>query len=367
VEVDIRGEMEAAAAELESKGEQFDTDSTEEGTPASEETETGKDDEQADEVDPSSDDKSGEGDASKDAGNDADDALKADADPATQGDKSTTTSKQTQKDPSEQDELPAKGSIPVARVRKILDNARAKAKAEVESELGWAKDLPKDDAIEAVRVYQYAEQNPVAFVREVLERLQNHPQYRDEVAQILEPARKAPAKKETETEQVADQKPQPDVLLEDGRLLYSDAQMGKLLEWQSSQVESRLTKRLEPFEKAREKQSFEREVEQHAAAVIEEVKTWTGMTDPENQKAVAEAMRTRGLTVDAAYRAVVVPKLSDTAAIEKRVRAQVLAELKQKSRASTRNPQRIESAPASLQGKSVREILEATADEIGFD
>jgi hypothetical protein len=367
VDVDIRGEMEAAAAELESKGEQFEGDSAEEGTPASDETETGKDDEQVDEVETESDDKKDEVDASKDAGNDADDASKADADPATKGDTSKATSKQTQKAPLEKDELPAKGSIPVDRVRKILENARTKARAEVETELAWAKELPKDDAVEAVRVWQYAEQNPVAFAKEILSRLQNHPQYRDEVAQIFEkPAAKEPAPKEEPAEK-EHPKPQPDVLLEDGRLLYSDAQMGKLLEWQSSQVESRLTKRLKPFEEARKQQDFNREVEEHAAAVITEVKTWAGMSDPENQKAVAEAMRTRKLSVDAAYRAVVLPKITDTSAIEKRVRAQVLAELKQKTRASTRNPQRTESAPASTKGMSIRQILEATADEIGLD
>ena len=356
MDLDIRGEMEQAAKSLEAEGQDFETEepATDEGTPASEPEETTDDAETTDEVKPEP-----EGEPEE----------KADDSPAKEGDpKDTPAKKESSKaTPPDDDELPKGGSIPVARVRKILENARAKARAEVEAEFAWAKELGStEDTSEAVRVWKFANEHPLEFAQEIVDRVTKHPALADRAKQIFA-KQDEPARQPKPDPEQADPKPQPDVLLEDGRLVYSSEQSEKLVEWKVRALKGEVEKTMEPLLTERSQAQHQREVDEHAQRVITEVMKWPGMNDAENQKAVAMAMKQHGIQVDAAYRAVVLPKLTDTAAIEKRVRAQVLDELKQKSRASARPPARSESSPVSLKGKSVREILEATADEIGFD
>lgn len=332
MELDIRGEMEAAAAELET---------AEQGaSPAPEETTSG--DSAAEET------KAPEQDAAP--ATEESEPPVADAKPEPQAQQPDT------------DELPLGGSIPVPRVRKILENARAKARAEVEQQLAWARELDRSKTEEAVKVFQFAEQNPVEFYRLVTERLRSDPRYAAEIERFFSPAQPA-----AEPEKPKDEKPQPDVLLEDGRLVYSAEQMEKLLGWQERRYETKLTDKVKPFEQAQRQQEQQIALERESQRVMKEVLTWPGMTDKENQKAVAEAMLAQKLNVDQAYRAVVLPRLTDTASIEKRVREQVLAELKQKTRATTQNPGTTLAAPQDFKGKSVREILEATAAELGME
>lgn len=330
MELNIRGEMEAAAAAMESEGSDFEP--SQDASPASESEPTSESSEEA---------------------------PAQDASPATEDAPAATDDSSS---PPDNFELPVGGSIPVPRVRKILENARAKGRAEVEQQLqalAWAKEVDRAQAEEALRVYQFANSNPVEFYRAVTERLRSDPGLRAEVERIWQPAQQPAAEPKSD-------RPEPDVLLEDGRLVYSANQMEKLLEWKERLIEGQISQRLEPLEKERKLTAQMQRIEAESKRVYEDVVKWPGMADAENRKAVAEAMTSQRIPVDVAYRQVVLPKLTDTKSIEERVRKQVLAELKLKGRASTENPQRVVSSPETFKGKSIREILEATAEELGM-
>ena len=336
--LDIRGEMMAAAAELESAGTDFDG-SSEDVSPASESESTSEATEQP---------------AAEDATPATEETPQAAAQPAEQP-------------VTEEYELPIGGSIPVPRVRKILENARVKAQAEARAQLeqlAWAREVDRQQVEEAMRIYQFANQNPVEFYRQVTERLRSDPGLRAEVERVWQPAQ--PQAQPAE-QPPADPKPQPDVLLDDGRLVFSSDQMDKLLAWQERQVEGKISKKLEPIEQARKQQEFDRQITAESQRIYQEALTWPGMADPENRKAVAKAMFEQRVPLDVAYRRAVLPRLTDTKSIEERVRQQVLAELKQKSRASTQNPQRVVADPKAYAKMSIREVLEATAAELGMD
>jgi hypothetical protein len=334
VELNIRGEMEAAAAQLEEAGADFEG-SSEDASPASESESTSE----------------------------------ASASPAAEDATPATVETPQAETPAEQPvteefELPVGGSIPVPRVRKILENTRAKARAEAQAQLeqlAWAKEKDRAAVEEALRIYEFANQNPVEFYRQVTERLRSDPSLRAEVERLWSPAQQA-----AEPKKPADEKPQPDVLLEDGRLVYSSDQMDKLMAWQERQFEGKVSAKLEPFEKATRQREQAERINAEATRVYQEALKWPGMADPANRKAVAEAMYTKRIPLDAAYRDVVLPKLTDTKSIEERIRQQVLAELKQKGRATTQNPQKVVSDPVAYSKMSIREVLEATAAELGM-
>lgn len=336
MDLNIRGEMEAAASEMESQGESFDGGS-EDASPASE-TET--------------------------TGTSESDTAAVSATPATE-----ETPAETPKDvPAETDEeLPIGGSIPVPRVRKILENARAKARAEVEAklnELAWARDRKREEVENALRIVEYANTNPVEFYRHVTEQLRADPALRGEVERIWPSSTPAPdASVQTPK---PEERPQPDVLLEDGRLVYSAEQMERLLDWKVRQVEGTVAKTIEPVIKERAQERARERLSMEAERLYREALKWPGMDNAENRAEVAKVMAERRMTLDAAWREVVVPKLTDTKAIEERVRQEVLRTLKAKSAASTPNPQRVIAPADSFKGKSVREILEATAAELNM-
>jgi hypothetical protein len=72
--------------------------------------------------------------------------------------------------------------------------------------------------------------------------------------------------------------------------------------------------------------------------------------------------------INKAYRLAVVPKLkTDEAAIEKRVRAAVLGELKRKANATTSSVAAIPADPKTFAGLSIREMVERTAEEMGIE
>lgn len=332
-DLDIRGEMEAAASELEAEGKSFDGDGADVGTPASEP------ESQSDET------ARPEGDASAPV--------------------ATPEPEVSQTPPPPEDyELPTGGSIPVPRVRKILENARIKARAEIEAQLKaveWAKEHDRAAVEEALGVMKFANSDKVGFYRAITERLRSDPEVASEIQRMWSPAPPADAKPAEDP----DPKPAPNVLLEDGRLVYDADQMEKLLTWKEGRIKTGVISEIE--QRSTRQREAAQAVERESQRVLQEALTWPGMDQPEHKKAVAEAMMRDHVSIDVAYRKVVLPKITDTKAIEERVRKQVLASLKQKSRASTENPQRVGSEPESFKGKSVRQILEMTADELGME
>lgn len=335
--VDIRGEMEAVAAEMETAGADFSGDS-QDASPASVEA-------------------TSETTESPETPSDS---------PATEG---APQEPKAESQPPDDYELPVGGSIPVPRVRKIIENARTKERAQVEAQLAWAKQYDAEKVNEAMKLVQFATENPVEYYHLVTAQLRKNPELAPQVERVWsqyqqqqQPPVTASAPKED-----PNPKPTPDVLLEDGRLVYSSAQMEKLLEWQERRFDEAVNKKFKPIEERELEAKRTQALDHEAQRVLKDVMTWQGMDNADNRKAVAEAMIQHRLPVEAAYRMAVLPKLTDTKAIEDRVRKQVMDELKKKSRASTPNPQVAVADQASFKGKSIREILEATADELGID
>jgi hypothetical protein len=59
----------------------------------------------------------------------------------------------------------------------ILENARVKARDEVERELGWARGVPKETMQEWAGIAQRMSQDPIAFLSEFTSELHSHPTY----------------------------------------------------------------------------------------------------------------------------------------------------------------------------------------------
>ena len=168
MELDIRGEMEAAAAELEANGDDLGSDG-QEAPPASDEPAAAepKADEQGDKP--------------------ADPPI---ADPPPAAD---------EKPKADEDELPLGGSIPVLRVRKILENARRKAAEETAAGfagLDWAKGLTKEEVEQAINLTRFANEQPTEFVRRAIQRLRNDEAYAPDVKRILDGYAAKPAARE---------------------------------------------------------------------------------------------------------------------------------------------------------------------------
>lgn len=125
--------------------------------------------------------------------------------------------------------------------------------------------------------------------------------------------------------------PSPDLALADGSRTYSLEGLKKLLEWNTAQVESRLLpkvdERLKPLTE-RERQLAERDqltqaetqVRKRAQDTIADAQTWPGFKEHEpdilaalraDSEAAQKAGRRPTLSLDAAYRQVVLPKLTE--------------------------------------------------------
>jgi hypothetical protein len=339
VDLDIRGEMEAAAAELGIEDGDLGQDASPASEPETTETPT------ADTTEPT-------------------------ADPAIEGAQDAKPEGESKPDatPEEDDfELPLGGSIPVPRVRKIIENTRRKTEALLRSQQPAETDEQKAQREAAVEFYRFAEQNPVEFYRRVTSRLQSDPVYAREVKAILGPhapsADGAPPQPRDE-----DPEPVPDVILTDGRLVFSDARMKDLLAWQERKFDRKVNERFKPMEQTFEQRRAAVEIDRQAGEILADARTWPGMDSEENCKAVAQTMIEKGVDINKAYRLAVVPKLkTDEAAIEKRVRAAVLGELKRKANATTSSVAAIPADPKTFAGLSIREMVERTAEEMGIE
>ena len=128
--------------------------------------------------------------------------------------------------------------------------------------------------------------------------------------------------------QAAEQRPQPDVVVpETGQRFYSAEAAERLAQWHATQMATPLEQRLQSVES-----TFAQQHSQQAAhAQLAEANTWPYFKD--HQGDILNAMeRDHRLSVEGAYNKVVVPKMRQLE------RQAVLAEIQQKSGASTVNP-----------------------------
>jgi hypothetical protein len=237
------------------------------------------------------------------------------------------------------------GPIPFDRHQAALDNARTKAKdealAEWRQQHGWAEHVDRAAVEQAQRVGQLYAQNRVAFVDQLLQdALQNQtdgPQILSLIGRALASRRGQSAQLETE--------PEPDLQTEDGRGVYSATQLQKWRDWNNRQLEARFDQKLQPLQSAEERRAQDAAVAEmrtqavtDAQALLTELRQSPGFK--EHEVAIKAAMTADPkLSVEAAYRKVVVPKLSQTE------RQAVVADLQKTATATTASPTHSSAAP----------------------
>jgi hypothetical protein len=239
---------------------------------------------------------------------------------------------------------PAAGEPPQERWPDILANARAKAAEDALAPYAWAKQISPEEFREVSEMAKRASADPIGYLQDFIKELQAHPQHS---AQLRSLAARALAQRGQPT---ADAEPQPDLPIElaDGRVvhLYSAEQQAKREAYLQQKWMQGVEQQLQPLKQTHETLQAERqalakqqEITHFVTTTFEDVKTWPGMDDPANQKAVAQALaqmpmssddpREVSLALNAAYRQRVLPTLSQ------RAEAKQLDTLQRKAAAST--------------------------------
>lgn len=261
----------------------------------------------------------------------------SDSTPATSASADTTDPLATSAVPD--GSTPATGEPPRERWDTILQNARQKAAEEAIAPLAWAKQVNQAELQSVMELARKASTDPIAYLQDFVKELQTHPTYG---AQLKSLAAKALAQRSS-------QPAAPDlnpiaIQLENGQNLsmYSAEQMQALV----AQEVAKVKQEFQPVFQTHEQLQAERAQAQHQAQVdhfvtstYTDVQTWPGMADKANQVAVANALaaanvssddpREVSLALNAAYRQVVLPKLSQTA------QTALLDNLKTKAAAAT--------------------------------
>lgn len=250
------------------------------------------------------------------------------------------------------------GPIPFDRHEAALKNAREKAReeglAEWRKQHGWAESVDRSAVEQAQRLGQLYTQNRVGFVSELIADALADPVNGREILSLMGRSLAQARGKSAE----ADAEPQPDINPQTGQPEYTVDWLNKMLAWKDRQVDARLEQRLAPFEQerkaAKERETLARiqtEADQQADAVVTRLKQSPGFW--EHRQEIHDAMKAdASLTVQDAYIAVVVPKLSHAE------RAKVVAETHTKAGARTATPSHTSTAaPKELAGMSMADAL----------
>ncbi len=253
-------------------------------------------------------------------------------------------------------ERPA-GPIPYERHKAVLESARQEAeriKAEYQNqlkELEWARSVDRTTFENQQRLWSLAESDPVAFRKLYDAALEADPRYAGLTRPVAQP--------------VPDPRPDPDILLEDGRKLYSAEQQERLLEWQRQELQREFA----PVVQTVKGQQAMQAAMQRVLPVLQEARaTWPKFREHEAE--MRQVMQTRGVSLHEAYQRVVVPKLTVPAVDETKIREderqKVLAELRSKPAIAPEHPSSaVMSAPRKSRkdyattGELVREVYES--------
>lgn len=220
--------------------------------------------------------------------------------------------------------------IPYSAVKRIVGNAEKRAvetalKEPTEKLKTYEARLSNIDNLGKI-----AETDPDRFIAILAKNNKAYEKY-------LQPAAVQPAVPAKPTD-LNEPMPQPDVELADGTRSYSLEGLQKWGEWRDRQTEARLDakfgKRVEPFERAEAGRKALAESAQRIEAQLKEARQWPGFTD--HEKAIGEYLvQNPKHSLDAAYRAVVIPKFrSDRDAM----RADILKELEKRATSTAVQP-----------------------------
>lgn len=207
--------------------------------------------------------------------------------------------------------------IPYSRVKEMIEKKLQKATTEWEAKAKEHTDrlsTYEQERQHYATVQQMIEHQPEAFLQALA---QANPAYRRFIADAG--AIKAPVDAPASM-------PQPDVDIGNGQRSYSVEGLNKLLAWQAQQVEQKVTQRFAPMEQQWKSQAMQSQAAASVKAAIDDARQWPGFT--EHEADVLQALRAdRKMSLEAAYRKVVLPKLQ---ADRTKMREELLAELKTK-------------------------------------
>ena len=308
-------------------------------------------------------------------------------------------------DPLEKDMGPAtrkdgkENRIPYSNVKKIAGNALVRGKGEVLAKIAEAVGVDTTKVTleslgevlkghtamspavtqqldENKRVASLMEGDPVEFIK-LLAKARP-----DAYSQFLPKAADG-GDKEPES---ALKFPEPDLVLRDGTRTYSVEGLQKLVTEVASQATAagerratdRITKEVEPFKRQNESADLNQRMQAQVRAQLADAKTWKGFT--ENEAAIRQAMVDDGerarkagtiprLTLDAAYRQVVVTKMGvDRKAIYAEERKKVLADIKKKG-AKKSTSTSSQAGDTTVKGDGPRDmfdVVRAAAEKAGL-
>jgi len=244
--------------------------------------------------------------------------------------------------------------IPYSRVKKITANAE-KAKDDYYTKLAqeekskWDKELGETKAKVAdfENKFKSVAEFEKVMVNDKLRFLQlltNIPGYREIFERMAGPGQQ----RQPQQEQPADDgRPGPDRELADGTRVYSDEGLDKLFKWNQAQAikqaEALVSQKFAPMASEYERLAKERQAREYYESQIprvqkqiEDARKWPLFN--ENEQKIVEALAAdRNLSLDGAYRAVVLPQLQQQATSQpsrEDIRAELLKEL-QKAPVST--------------------------------
>lgn len=266
--------------------------------------------------------------------------------------------------------------IPYSRVKKIVERAEKEALAKAQKATGVEFQPKLAEAETKIRDYEGRLQKVAEFENliehqpeQFLNFLSTLPAYKEFFSYIqqLAAGQGTQTAKQDASLDLSDM-PQPDQPLPDGTKVYSMEGLQKLLTWQAQQVEARairateerLTQRYKPIE-----DQWQAEQRRQAAIPviqrqIAEARTWPGFTD--NEAAIVEALKAdQNLTIEGAYRKVVVPKLQEQLTTlqpdRDRMRQEIIAELRQRPTSTSAPTSQTRPGPQKQGPKSLEDII----------
>lgn len=258
--------------------------------------------------------------------------------------------------------------IPYSRVKKIVGNAE-KAKDDhwtaektkwTEAETGYKTKIGDYEG----RLGQVAqfEQVMVNDKLKFLQMLTQIPGYREIFEQIGQS--KAQAGTPTTPQPDPNAMPDPDQELSDGSRVYSMEGLKALLSWQTKQAEDRISKRYAPIEQEWKANKQLETIIPEINRQVAEARQWPLFET--NEPAIVKALQANPkLSLEGAYRQIVVPQLqSNIASAEQSTRAKVIEELQKAPRSTSAPTSPSKPTLVKAGAKSVEDIIKESIQHL---
>jgi hypothetical protein len=232
-----------------------------------------------------------------------------------------------------------RGPIPYERHEAVLRNAREQYK--------WIEEHGDTQTVQQkLAIMRRAEQDPAGFMRDFAAAARLNPH------ELFGPPPAPPP-----PPQVVE-KPAPDVLLDNGQQVYSDAQTMRLLEWQQTNVLSRIAQEIAPLKQKAAMADMHEQATSRAQQEIAQATQWPGFAEAKGDLAQYLRAHPRA-TLHDAYIAVVPSRLAASAkSAETRGYDKALADLHTKAGAASAPAPRTATSAGSDAPRTVREALE---------